>query len=118
MGSEEIRFMWKTGSSWTGDCPALYSTDGGYYVQVKRVTDPGVRSRLEALGRANDSPLGADEDFGFVPADVIDRIRELWPGSPRTSTRACSASARMPSGSKGSGRTGHRQLKPRHSPVS
>lgn len=102
MGTEEISFMWKTASSWTGDCPALYKTEGGYYVQVKRVTDPAVRARLETLGRANDSPLGADEDFGFVPADVIDRIRGLWPPSPRPSTRACSASARMPSGSKAS----------------
>jgi hypothetical protein len=77
MGNEEITFMWKTGSSWTGDCPALYRTEGGYYVQVKRVTDPGVRSRLQALGAQNDSPLGADEDYGFVPADVIDRVRDL-----------------------------------------
>jgi hypothetical protein len=105
MGTEEITFMWKTANSWTGDCPALYATDGGYYVQVKRVTDPAIRARLEALGRANDSPLGADEDFGFVPADVIDRVRELCPQSPRTSTRVCSASARMPSGSRGSLRT-------------
>jgi hypothetical protein len=74
MGNEEITFMWKTTESWTGDCPALYKTSGGYYVQVKRVTDPHVRARLEALGRANDSPLGADEDYGFVPADVIDRV--------------------------------------------
>jgi hypothetical protein len=54
MGTEEITFMWKTANSWTGDCPALYKTGGGYYVQVKRVTDPAIRARLEALGRAND----------------------------------------------------------------
>lgn len=77
MGTEEITFMCKTASSWTGDCPALYKTDGGYYVQVKRVTDPAVRARLETLGKSNDSPLGADEDFGYVPADVIDRVRNL-----------------------------------------
>ena len=52
MGTEEITFMWKTASSWTGDCPALYKTNGGYYVQVKRVSDPEIRARLEALGRA------------------------------------------------------------------
>jgi hypothetical protein len=77
MGTEEITFMWKTANSWTGDCPALYKTKGGYFVQVKRVTDPEIRARLEVLGRANDSPLGADEDYGFVPADVIDRMRDL-----------------------------------------
>lgn len=92
METDEIRFMWKTASSWTGDCPALYKTKGGYFVQVKRVTDPATRSRLEALGRANDSPLGADEDFGFVPADVIDRIRDLCPRSTKTSSRSCSPS--------------------------
>jgi hypothetical protein len=85
----EISFMWKTAESWTGDCPALYRTDGGYYVQVKRVTDPGIRSRLEALGRANDSPLGADEDYGFVPADVLDRMRELCPRSAKSSSASC-----------------------------
>lgn len=78
MGNEgEIVFMWKTAESWSGNCPGLYKTNGGYFLQVKRVTDPAVRARLEALGRANDSPLGADEDFGFVPADVIDRVRDL-----------------------------------------
>ena len=113
MENEEITFMWKTANSWTGDCPALYKTKGGYFVQVKRVTDPEIRARLETLGRANDSPLGADEDYGFVPADVIDRVRELCPQSPRTITRPCSASARMPSGSKASACTGHHQPKPK-----
>ena len=99
MGNEEIRFMWKTAESWTGDCPALYKTDGGYYVQVKRVTDPSIRSRLETLGRANDSPLGADEDFGFVPSDVIDRIRELCPRSAKTTSASYSRSPGRRSGS-------------------
>jgi hypothetical protein len=118
MGTEEITFMWKTANSWTGDCPALYKTGGGYYVQVKRVTDPAIRAHLEALGRANDSPLGADEDYGFVPADVIERVRELCPQSPRTSTRACSVHAQMLSGSKASACTGHRQPKPKLSQAS
>jgi hypothetical protein len=77
MQDDEIRFMWKTEPSFTGNCPALFKTDGGYYIQHKRVTDPAVRARLQALGEANDSSLGTDEDFGFVPADVIDRIRDL-----------------------------------------
>lgn len=77
MQDGEIRFMWKTGTSFTGDCPALFQAPGGYYVQAKRVTDPEVRQRLQALGQAHDSPLGADEDYGWVPADVIDRMREL-----------------------------------------
>lgn len=92
MLKDEITFMWKDANSWTGDCPALYKTNGGYYVQVKRVTDPEIRARLEALGRQNDSALGADEDFGFVPANVIDRIRELCPQSAKTSSASCSHS--------------------------
>ena len=90
MEQQEITFMWKDANSWTGDCPALYKTNGGYFVQVKRVTDPEIRTRLEALGRQNDSGLAADEDFGFVPANVIDRIRELCPQSAKTSSASCS----------------------------
>ena len=81
--------MWKDANSWTGDCPALYKTNGGYYVQVKKVTDPEVRARLEALGRQNDSALGADEEFGFVPANVIDRVRGLCPRSAKFSSGSC-----------------------------
>ena len=77
MGNEEITFMWKAADSWSGSCPALYKTNGGYFLQVRRVTDPQIRECLIALGSANDSPLGADEDFGYVPADVIDRIADL-----------------------------------------
>jgi hypothetical protein len=77
MQDSEITFMWKTRNSWTGDCPALFRAPGGYYVQAKKVTDPAVRARLQALGAANNSPLAADEDYGFVDADVIERIREL-----------------------------------------
>lgn len=77
MQDGEITFMWKANGSWSGGCPALYRADGGYFVQVRKVTDPAVRARLQAIGQANDSPLAADEDYGFVPADVIERIREL-----------------------------------------
>ena len=77
MQDGEITFMWKTNGSWSGGCPALYRTDGGYFVQAKRVTDPAVLARLQTLGAANDSPLADDEVYGFVNADVIDRIRGL-----------------------------------------
>jgi hypothetical protein len=72
-----LKFMWKTGTSAVENCPALISGDGGYYTQHKRVTDPGKRAELRALSAANGSPLGDDEDYGFVPADVIDRIKDL-----------------------------------------
>ena len=81
MGNDEITFMWKTSESWTGDCPAIFQGQlngkPGYFLQVKRVTDPAVRARLAAIGGQHDSPLGADEDYGWVNADVIDRVAEL-----------------------------------------
>ena len=77
MQDSEITFMWKAASCWASDCPALFRAPGGYYVQAKQVTDPAIIARLRAIGAANDSPLGADEVYGFVDADVIERIREL-----------------------------------------
>jgi hypothetical protein len=77
MQNGDIKFMWKTSDSATGNCPALFSADGGYYVQGKRVTGAAVRTRLRNLGTANDSGLADDEDYLFVPADVIERIRDL-----------------------------------------
>ncbi len=64
----DLEFMWKTGESAGGECPALYRTDGGYVIQGKT---------LDAETRAALRDLGSDEDGVFVPADVIDRIREL-----------------------------------------
>lgn len=78
-----IIFLWKTGPSGTGNCPALYAvTEGadvvetpsdtaagrGYIVQVKKI-------KPEAMAQLRD--LGTDETAGFVPADVIERVREL-----------------------------------------
>jgi hypothetical protein len=73
----KIEFMWKTRDSATGNCPALFRKDGGYYIQGKQVTDPEVRATLRTLGTANDCPLGDDEGYLFVPGDVIERIRDL-----------------------------------------
>lgn len=75
----EIVFLWKDGNSFTEHCPALFQAPEGYYVQHKRVTDPDVRARLRELSAANHSPLGEDEDYGFVPANVLDRMREHVP---------------------------------------
>jgi ADP-ribose pyrophosphatase YjhB (NUDIX family) len=62
----EIEFMWKTGDSNTGNCPAMYAAPGGYVVQGKMLDD-ATRAQLR--------DLGGDETAVFVPADVIDRIR-------------------------------------------
>ena len=63
----KIRFMWKTSGSNVGNCPALYEADGGYVAQGKKL-DAGTRAQLR--------DLGGDEDAVFIPADVIDRIRQ------------------------------------------
>lgn len=64
----QIRFMWKTRNSATGNCPALYRAEGGYVIQGKKL-DPVTRAQLR--------DVGGDEDGVFVPADVIERIRDL-----------------------------------------
>ena len=64
----QIKFMWKTGASATGNCPARYKAPGGYVIQGKK---------LDAATRAQLRDLGADEDAVFVPDDVIERNRDL-----------------------------------------
>lgn len=63
----KIRFMWKDTGSNTGNCPALYEAPGGYVVQ-------GVA--LDEATRAQLRDLGESETAVFVPANVIDRIRQ------------------------------------------
>jgi hypothetical protein len=60
--------MWKTTGSNTGNCPAIYEAPGGYVVQGK-VLDADTRAQLR--------DLGGDEDGLFIPADVLDRLRDL-----------------------------------------
>jgi hypothetical protein len=64
----EIRFMWKDQDSNVGDCPAIYEAPGGYVIQGKFIDDE-TRAQLR--------DLGGDETAVFVPANVIDRIRDL-----------------------------------------
>jgi hypothetical protein len=64
----EITFMWKDDDSNVGDCPAIYEAPGGYVIQGKFIDDE-TRAQLR--------DLGGDETAVFVPANVIDRIRDL-----------------------------------------
>jgi hypothetical protein len=63
-----LNFLWKDEKSHTGSCPALYEVDGGYVVQ-------GVK--LDAETRAQLRDLADTEDGVFVPANVLDRLRNL-----------------------------------------
>lgn len=63
-----IEFMWKDDGSGGGGCPALYRAPGGYVVQGKL---------LDAETRAQLQQLADDEDAIYVPANVLDKLRDL-----------------------------------------
>ena len=64
----KLKYLWKDLQSTTGGCPALYETDGGYVVQ-------GVT--LDDATRAQLRDLAENENAVFVPANVLDRLREI-----------------------------------------
>ena len=64
----DLEFLWKDGGSGGGGCPALYRTDGGYVVQGITLDD---ETRRQLRQRAD------NEDAVFVPANVLDRLRDL-----------------------------------------
>lgn len=65
----ELEFMWKADGSGGGGCPALYRVDelAGYVVQGKKLSE-ATRAQLRQLLE--------DEDAVFVPADVLDRLKD------------------------------------------
>ncbi len=71
---KKTEFMWKAESSGNGDCPSIIEVDGGY-VLVGKNLDAASTAQIAAVGRANNSGIGADETAVFLPADVIDRLR-------------------------------------------
>jgi hypothetical protein len=64
---EDLVFLWKDLESGGGGCPALYRVPGGYVVQGKK---------LPAAAREKLRQLADDEDGLFVPANVLDRLRD------------------------------------------
>jgi len=64
---EDIEFCWKDEGSDTGYCPALYKAPKGYIVQGK-ILDEETKLILR--------DLAADETAVFVPANVLDRLKE------------------------------------------
>lgn len=68
---ELIKFLWKDLGSGGGGCPALYDVrkvHNGYIVQGKA---------LDAETKATLRQLADDEDAVFVPANVLDRLKDL-----------------------------------------
>ena len=64
----KLEWLRKDTNSEGGECPALYRTRGGYVVQGHA---------LDAETRAQLRQLAADEDAVFVPANVLDRLKDL-----------------------------------------
>jgi hypothetical protein len=67
----KVVFMWKDESSRTGQCPSISRvTEGpeGYVIVGKKV-DAAVRAQIPEVAD--------DEVVSFVPANVIDRIKEV-----------------------------------------
>jgi hypothetical protein len=64
----DLEYLWKDDASGGGGCPSLYRTEGGYVVQ-------GVK--IDHQARAQLRQLADDEDAVFVPANVLDRLREV-----------------------------------------
>ena len=63
-----LTFLCKDPTSHTGSCPALYEAEGGYVVQGVKLDDD-TRAQLRDLAH--------NEDGVFVPAAVLDRLRDL-----------------------------------------
>jgi hypothetical protein len=64
----KIKFLWKDTGSGGGGCPAIYRAPGGYVVQGK-LLDEETRAQLRQLA--------TNEDAIYVPANVLDRLRDL-----------------------------------------
>jgi hypothetical protein len=66
----KIKFLWKDGDSRTGGCPGLHIVEEGPegYVVVGKNTNPALRAQI--------SEISDDETAVFVPANVLDRLRD------------------------------------------
>ena len=65
----EIKFMWKTKPPPSSNCPALSTRPPAATSCRARCSTRQTRAQLRQLG--------GDEDAVFVPANVIDRIKDL-----------------------------------------
>jgi hypothetical protein len=64
-----ITRLWKRNGSGDGGCPALYRADDGGYVVQGVTLDEATRAQLQEVA--------GDETAVWVPADVLDRLRDL-----------------------------------------
>ena len=66
----KLTFLWKADDSRTGNCPGLHRVEDsiGGYVVVGTNTDLSVRELI--------AEIGDDETAVWVPADVLDRLKD------------------------------------------
>jgi len=64
----KIVFLWKDSESGGGGCPAIYSAPGGYVVQGVKLDDE-TRAQLRQLANS--------EDGVYVPANVLERLKDI-----------------------------------------
>lgn len=69
MQFDKIEFLWKTRASGGGGCPSLSRVPGGYIVNGIPV-DEETRARIPETAAAGEAAV-------FVPADVLDRLKDL-----------------------------------------
>jgi hypothetical protein len=65
----EIEFLWKDTGSSGGGCPSLSRVDGGYIVNGIPV-DEQTRARIPHIAATGEAAV-------FVPANVLDRLKDL-----------------------------------------
>jgi hypothetical protein len=68
MQFDEIEFLWKTRDSGGGGCPSLSRVKGGYVVNGIPV-DAATRAKIPHIAAEGEAAV-------FVPADVLDRLRD------------------------------------------
>jgi hypothetical protein len=70
MKIERIEYLWKDAGSGGGGCPSLSKTHGpdGYAV-VGKILDDDARARIPQIAD--------DETVVWVPANVLDRLKDL-----------------------------------------
>lgn len=69
MQFDKIDFLWKTGGSGGGGCPSLSRVDGGYIVNGVPINEE-TRAKIPHAAAVGEAAV-------FVPADVLDRLRDL-----------------------------------------
>ena len=70
-----MKYLWKSGSCQTTNCPALLETDDHYYVIGTDLTSDEIAQVTEAATAAG-SGIGEGETVVRLPKDILDRLAQ------------------------------------------